>query len=184
MNKEPNATEFLKHLRSEKLKAQEARTAYTLRKLAYATTLLGLGSFNIEIKPDPAIGSINLGWLLYLTPWVAIAFDLYILAEDYSVKRFGAFLGQNSPDALEQQWEKWVSKYRDPFAPFAMPALTTLLLIAAALIIWIGEAAKGPAFWGWLIVTSSTTWILYLFYRWLRKRAHTGAELARDANDE
>ena len=35
MDKERNATEFLKHLRSEKLKAQEARTSYTLKKLAY-----------------------------------------------------------------------------------------------------------------------------------------------------
>ncbi len=46
MDREPDETEFLKHLRSEKLKAEEARTTYTLRKIAYATTLLGLGSLD------------------------------------------------------------------------------------------------------------------------------------------
>ena len=114
MASKPNETEFLKHLRSEKLKAEEARTTYTLRKLAYATTLLGLGSLDIDVAQITAIGPINLGHLLYLAPWVALAFDLYILAEDYSVKRFGAFLWKNSPDVLERGWEEWVSENRDP----------------------------------------------------------------------
>lgn len=175
MDREPDETEFLKHLRSEKLKAEEARTTYTLKKLAYATTLLGLGSLDIDIGQITAIGPINLGYLLYLAPWVALAFDLYILAEDYSVKRFGAFLWKNSPDVLERGWEEWVSENRDPFAPFAMPALTTLVLIAAALIIWIGGSAEGPIFWGWLILTPLVTWVLYVFYRWLRKRARKNA---------
>jgi len=177
----PNETEFLKHLRSEKLKAEETRTTYTLRKLAYTTTLLGLGSLNIDIGQVTgtgnitAVGNIHLGLLLYLAPWVALAFDLYILAEDYSVKRFGVFLWENSPDVLEQGWEEWVSENRDPFAPIAMPALTTLLLIGASLIIWIGGSAEGPIFWGWLILTPLVTWTLYVFYLWLRKRARKNA---------
>jgi len=175
MGGKPNETEFLKHLHTEKLKAEEARATYTLRKLAYATTLLGLGSLDVDIAQVTAIGSINLGYLLYLAPWVALAFDLYILAEDYSVKRFGAFLWKNSPDVLERGWEEWVSENRDPFAPIAMPALTTLLLVAAALIIWIGGSAEGPIFLGWLILTPLVTWFLYLFYRWLRKRARRNA---------
>ena len=163
-------TDFLKHLRSEKLKAQEARTTYTLKKLTYATTLLGLGSLNIDVEQITAIGPINLGYLLYLTPLVALAFDLYVLAEDYSVKRFGAFLGENSPDVLERGWENWVSQNRDPFAPFAMPVLTTLLLIGAAIIMWIGGSAEGPIFWGWLIFTALVTWTLYVVYWRLRRR--------------
>lgn len=178
----PDATEFLKHLRSEKLKAEEARTTYTVNKLAYATALLGLGSLNIDIGQIAAVGQINLGYLLYLAPWVALAFDLYILAEDYSVKRFGAFLGKNSPDALEQGWEKWVSQNRDPFAPFAMPALTTLILIGAAIILRVGGSAEGLTFWAWLILTLLVTWILYLFYRRLRKRVRQNVESVTGAN--
>jgi hypothetical protein len=164
-------TEFIKHLHAEKLKAEKARTEYTLRKLAYATTLLGLGSLNIDFgriigagNATPA-GNIHLGLLLYLAPWVALASDLYILAEDYSVKRFGAFLWKNSPDVLERGWEEWVSENRDPFGPVAMPVLTTVLLIAAALILWAGGSAAGPVFWGWLFLTLPIPWILYLYYR-------------------
>ena len=164
MERKLNETEFLKHLHSEKLKAEEARTAYTLKKLAYATALLGIGSLNINI------GQIDLSLILYLVPWVAFAFDLYILGEDYSVKRFGAFLKANSPDALEQLWEKWISQNRDPFAPLAMPVLTTLLLLGAATVIWVGGFAAGSFFWGWLVLSGLPSWILFAFYRSLRKR--------------
>ena len=61
-------TEFLKHLREEKLAAEDLRGTYTLRKLAYATALLGVGSLSIE--------RLGLSFLLYLVPLVAFAFDL------------------------------------------------------------------------------------------------------------
>ncbi len=164
-------TEFLKHLHDEKLKAEEARTTFTLQKLAFATALLGIGSLNIRV------GQIDLQSLLYLVPWVALAFDFYILGEDYSVKRFGAFLGASSPNVLEQRWEKWVSRNRDPFAPVAMPILTTLLLLSAATIMWIAGSAVSPVFWVWLVVTSLSTWTLFAFYRRLRERAIGSARL-------
>jgi isopentenyldiphosphate isomerase len=174
MAKKLNETEFIKHIRSEKLKAEETRTTYTLKKLAYATALLGIGSLNINV------GQIDLSMILYLVPWVALAFDLYILGEDYSVKRFGAFLGANSPDALERLWEKWVSENRDPFAPLAMPILTTLLLLAAATVIWVGGFATGPVFWGWLVLSGLPSWILFIFYRSLRKRTLRRVESVGD----
>ena len=60
-------TEFFKHLRDEKLATEESRSKYTLRKLAYATALLGVGSLTIE--------RLELSFLLYLVPLVAFAFD-------------------------------------------------------------------------------------------------------------
>jgi hypothetical protein len=183
MDIEASETEFIKHLHTEKLKAEEARTTYTLRKLAYATTLLGLGSLDFDLGQIidagnvTAAGNIHLGLLLYLAPWVALASDLYILAEDYSVKRFGAFLWKNSPDVSERGWEEWVSENRDPFGPIAMPTLTTVLLVAAALILWAGGSAAGPIFSGWLILTPLATWGLYFYYRGrrglVRKNART-----------
>lgn len=181
MDKKTNEEEFLKHLRSEKLKAQEWRTTYTFKKLAYATALLGLGSLDINIGPITAVGKVNLGLLLYLAPLVALAFDLYILGEDYSVKRFGTFLGQNSRDGLERNWEKWVSEHRDPFAPFAMPALTTLVLIGASIVIWIEGSAEGSIFWAWLVLTASLTWVLYTVYRRLLSRLARNGEADTDA---
>ena len=165
-------TEFLKHLREEKLAAEDLRGKYTLRKLAYATALLGVGSLSIE--------RLDLSFLLYLVPLVAFAFDLYILAEDYSVKRFGAFLGSRSTDTLEQHWEKWIAQNRDPFAPFAMPLLTTLLFLGAAAVIWFEGSTIGPYFWWWLALAWLPSWILFAIYMALRKRTLTRAESAID----
>ena len=174
-------TEFIKHLRAEKFNAQESRSKYTLQKLSYATVLLGVGSLNVDILQIGALGPINLGFLLYLVPWVALAFDLYIMGEDYSVKRFGAFLGANSPDGLERHWERWVSRNRDPFAPTAMPILNMLLLLGAAIMIWLGSAAVGIVFWIWLVVTTSLNWALFVYYRWLRKHVlSTAASLGTE----
>ena len=124
MGSESHETEFLKHIHDEKLRTLEARSEYALRKLAYTTGLLGLGSLNVKV------GDIDFSLLVYLAPWVAIAFDFYIMGEDYSVKRIGTFLKTESIDHLEKQWEQWVAKNRDPFAPLAMQILTTLILIA------------------------------------------------------
>jgi isopentenyldiphosphate isomerase len=164
--------EFFKHLREEKLAAEESRSNYTLRKLAYATALLGVGSLTIE--------RFELSFLLYLVPLVAFAFDLYILAEDYSVKRIGAFLGSSSADAAERQWEKWVAQNRDPFAPFAMPVLTTLLLLGAAAVIWFEGSTVGPIFWCWLALAGLPSWILFVFYTSLRQRTIREAETVVD----
>ncbi len=165
-------TEFLKHLREEKLAAEDLRGTYILRKLAYATALLGVGSLSIE--------RLDLSFLLYLVPVVAFAFDLYILAEDYSVKRFGAFLGSRSTDTLERHWEKWIAQNRDPFAPFAMPLLTTLLFLGSAAVIWFEGSAIGPYFWWWLALAWLPSWILFAIYMALRKRTLKRAELVID----
>jgi hypothetical protein len=165
-----NETEFVKHIHQEKLKAQEARTTFTLRKLAYATALLSLGSLDADIGQIIGAGPIDLSALLYLAPWAALAFDLYILAEDYSVKRFGEFLKAHSPDPMEKAWENWVSENRDPYAPFAMSALTTLVWLGAVVVIWAGESATLPVFVLWSVLTVSVTWGLFFHYRRLRRR--------------
>jgi hypothetical protein len=165
MDAQPDGIEFIKHLREEKLAAQQTRSSYTQRKLAYGTMLfsLGLGSTRVaqlDLKP-----------LLYLVPFVATAFDLYILAEDYSVKRIGAFLGARTVEALEKDWEAWVSRNRDPFAPVAMPILSTLLLVGSALTIWTSSPQHVTrVFWVWLVMAGLPSWVLFAVYRRLRNR--------------
>ena len=161
--------EFISHLRAEKLKAQDTRGTYTEKKLAYATALLGFGALGTNLGQLSALGSINLGLLLYLVPVVALAFDLYILGEDYSVKRIGAFLARKTTDPLEKEWEAWAAKNRDPFAPLAMPILTSALLLASVFILWVGNSTATVGFWIWLGVMVVLTWGLYGYYV-LRKR--------------
>ena len=154
-------SDFIKHLREEKLKAQGTRSSYTQKKLAYVTALLGVGVLKIEV--------LDLNPVLYLVPFVAAAFDLYILAEDYSVKRIGAWLREFSGLPLEHDWEKWVSENRDPFALIAMPILSTLMLAGAAILICITCGGDVPAvFWPWLVVGLLPSWALFYKYRKLR----------------
>jgi isopentenyldiphosphate isomerase len=157
--------EFINHLREEKIRTQEERTKYTLQKLAFVTGLMSIGSLNL------AVGNIDFSLLLYLAPWVAIAFDFYILGEDYSIKRIGAFLKAKSPAQIERQWEQWVANNRDPFAPWAMPVLTSLIFIGAALIAYQQPGiAQEPLFRIWVTVTGLPSWMAFAFYHRLRKR--------------
>ena len=176
--REAESENFLRHLQDEKLKTQAARATYVTQKLAYATGLLALGS----LKP----GSVDLSPLLYLVPFLAMAFDLYILGEDYSVKRIGAFLRANSTDALEQRWEDWVSRNRDDFAPFAMPILTNILSAAAALVLW-SQPHDSPTkiiWFAWLPFAFLPIWALFFYYAYLRERVIKKAEeSAADSND-
>jgi hypothetical protein len=154
--------DFVCHLPEEKLHAQEARSSYIQRKLAYGAALLGIGTLGVQQL------NLNLNPVLYLVPFVAAAFDLYILAEDYSVKRIGAYLRAHSTPA-EQDWERYVSGHRDPFALVAMPLLSTLMLLGAAVIIWIGSSDHVPAFyWIWLAGGLLPSWALFFYYRRLR----------------
>lgn len=158
--------EFFKHLREEKLRAQDARNRLTVQKLSFATALIGLGAIQVEA------GAVDTSLLAYLTPWVAIVFDFYILGEDYSVKRLGAFLSAYSAEQSERCWEEWISRHRDPFAPWAMPILTTLILIAAAFVLGSAPRAAAPElFGGWAALTLAAGWGTFLWYRRLRARA-------------
>lgn len=156
--------DFLKSLREEKLRAQEARNHLTIQKLTFATALIGLGSIKLEA------GVVNTALLAYLAPWVAIVFDFYILGEDYSVKRLGAFLKTYSGESLERFWEKWVSEHRDPFAPWAMPILTSLVMGAGALVLVSTPQVSSPGLLiGWAVGTLLVSWGIFFWYRRLRK---------------
>ncbi len=161
-------TEFIKHLHEEKLKAQETRAMYVEKKLAYVTALLGVGTISIS--------QFDLSAILYLVPFVAATFDLYILGEDYSVKRIGAYLGVHSAEAIEQTWEKWVAQNRDPFAPIAMPILSTLLVAGTAIIIRVASTPHLLEFWAWFVLALIPSWILFFLYLGLRNKVRDKAK--------
>lgn len=162
MERKKDGAEFLSHLQNEKLKTQEVRAGFVSRKLIFTTTLLGVGTLKAE--------EIYLNLLLYLVPFVTLSFDLYILAEDYSVKRIGKFLELKSASPLEKEWERFVSKNRDPFALFSMSFLTTLLTIGAAIIIGIKSEVLNFYFWLWLATSLILCWSLFFYNLILRKR--------------
>ncbi len=173
MTDSPPDPAFIEHLHEEKLRTQADRTRYVAQKLAFVTGLMGLGSLGIGGEPM----NLDFGNLLLLAPWVATAFDLYVLGEDYSVKRIGAFLQAYGHSDIEHVWEAWVTEHRDHFAPLAMPLLTTIVLVGAAVIVSAMSrtgadtvvAIGSAGFWIWFGVTLVPSWFLYFFYRHLKR---------------
>lgn len=116
--------QFLEELWREKLAAQERRGTLTVRKLAWVTGLLALGAASLP-------GQLESSLVLYLVPLVAIVFDLYVIGEDYGIKRIGVYVGKTYSTTPDGSWELWLPPWRDPFARFALP-LSTLIVFGGA----------------------------------------------------
>ncbi len=117
---------FMKCLYEEKNIHKNHRFKLIQRKLLFIGALLGFGS----LHPLDNILNLNLKMLLYLVPFMAIAYDIYILAEDFKVKRVGAFIYREKAKASicpdEEEWEKFVKKNREPLAAVGTILLTVL----------------------------------------------------------
>jgi 8-oxo-dGTP pyrophosphatase MutT (NUDIX family) len=167
-------SEFIQHLHEEKLHTLNNRSKYVVQKLVFVTGLMGIGSLSL----GDADAVFDFGYLLFLAPYVAVAFDLYILAEDYSVKRIGAFLLATSRSDLERRWEDWVSEHRDMFALLAMPILTTIVLLGSMAIVYVLEdftqaflfvKVNSAVFWIWSGLALVLSWSLFIYYLKLKR---------------
>lgn len=121
--------DFLKDLRREIDATQERRDEFIKQKFFYVVGLFGIGSVSVT--------DINLHTLLYIAPIVAFAFDMYIIGEEFRVRRAGAFISSpttNAPDN-EKEWEEFVDRHRDPFSKKAGVLLSLIVLFAAAVAI-------------------------------------------------
>jgi len=138
--------DFIKDLRAEILATQERRSAIIRQKFLFVVGLLGIGSISIT-------GKIETLWMLYLAPLVAFSFDLYIYGEDFGVKRAGAFIRKESTNSPknEKDWEKYVNKNRDPLARMSGMLLSMLVLLGAAIGLWV-EEREAVLYWVWIAV--------------------------------
>lgn len=128
-------SEFAKKLRDEIQSGQSRRHEFCIKKLAFSSGLLGLGSLSIPFGDQ----QIDLSSLLWLVPIVALAFDFYIVAEDYGVKRAGKFLGkpESGSSEPEQLWEsEFVHAHNNPFASIAFFIVSVVLWAGAVIVIW------------------------------------------------
>jgi hypothetical protein len=150
--------EFLQNLYEEKLKHKEHRMSFVVQKLLFTIGLFGLGSITIP--------TINSDLLLYLIPFVALAYDLYIYAEDFKIKRIGIFIRNQSltASADEQHWEQWVAQRREPLAATASFLLTLVALCAAALAIYF-KISDHIGLVIWLPISLAFTVALFYFGR-------------------
>lgn len=159
-----NNENFLNNLRSEIINTQERRSRFIRQKLTFVTSLLGLGSLSFG-------GKAGTSTLLYLAPIIAFIFDLYILGEDFSIKRAGGFLGRKDSKACEEEkeWEKRARENRDPFSLLANPLLSILVLILSTIILFTA-ARETLIYWVWLIINIFMILGVQVYSRYLCKK--------------
>ena len=139
--------EFLSQLRDEIADGQQRRAAYIKIKLSFIVGLLGVGAFSLG-------GPVKTSPILYLVPLVAFIFDLYILGEDFGIKRAGIFIGtSNKAPEEERIWENNLSYARDKLSFLAGPISTFASVVAAiAGLIISGQDINNYLFIHWVIV--------------------------------
>ena len=154
--------DFLKRIHIEKIESQKRRANFNIRKFIFIGTLFTLGAAKLPKEIDLAL-------VLYIVPFISLCFDLYILGEDYGIKRMGGFVRQNYKDAMDSTWEEWVGNRRDPFATFAVPLLSTIVLLSCSAILWKTES-NNLLFWIWLCLLLFSIIFLFLYSQFLRKK--------------
>jgi len=164
---EESVSGFLKSLREEVIHHKDKRATFVLQKLVSVAALFGLGSGKL--------GSINLPMLLFTVPFVSLALDVYISAEDYKVKRIGTFFRiYRYATPAERNWERFVNQHREPVAVWASLVLTAIAALASAFVLHTqnSEAINTTgtplwpegAYWVWAFVAAAFTVGVFVYY--------------------
>ena len=142
---------FLAQLRQEVLLHKEKRATFVLSKLATIVLLFVLGAVQVD--------GIENRWLLYALPFVALAFDVYISAEDFRVKRVGAFLRAYADVPRgERDWERFVSQHRAQGALATTFIVTALVALGSGGLLWAQALETGS----WALFGS--TWLVWAIW--------------------
>ncbi|MDY6904046.1 MAG: hypothetical protein SWH61_05105 [Thermodesulfobacteriota bacterium] len=106
---------FIEHLREEKLRQQDKRAAYIRSKFAF---VVGMFGFVVAVTGNNNGDDVSI-WLsrfIYLVPFVAFLFDLYILGGEWAIKRIRSFLSTlDSQELCEKKWDAFLDKWPKAF---------------------------------------------------------------------
>ena len=165
--------DFFTDLRKEINQGQERRGGYIKAKFGFLVAIFAFGSLEITNLPN--------GNLLYLVTLVVFVYDLYIIGEDFSVKRAGRFLLMNpNVPGEEQRWEKTVNANRDPVSKPAGFSISFAVLIAAAVGLWPTQSHT-LFFWIWIFINV----LLLAFIVWYgHQLVHRMKKLVKFLNNE
>jgi len=154
---------FMKYLYEEKNLHKNHRFLFVQRKLLFIGTLLGFSSLSLLDN----VLDINFSKMVYLVPLIAIAFDIFILAEDFKVKRIGAFLSEKCQMCSdEKKWEFFVRNNREPLAAYGTVLLTILAFLASASILIIERWISDNYIDWWSLFLFLAIMLLYVIYYW------------------
>lgn len=118
---------IIKKLRQEQFDTMERSFKSEEKKILFILALFGVGGYNTGMMKE-------FGYLYYFIPLLAIAFDVLITRQAFSVRRIGVFLREHSTDLLEKEWETFVDKHRDKCYRFGIDAFT---IISFGASVWL-----------------------------------------------
>jgi len=169
--------DFLKSLYDEKMIHKEHRHKLLKQKMAFMVGLLGIGSLKTSNLCNT---KLQLFQILYIAPFIMLAFDLYLFSEDFKVKRVGDFLStQKSLCKIELAWEKWLMNgHREPLAAWTSFFITLLAFIWAIINLCPQNEKVLNVFWGkyyvnfkiWLGLVVTCKIFVFSYGRTVRKR--------------
>ena len=135
-------------LRNEINIGKQHRHEYVMRKFSTTSVLLGAGSIKTQFGGNA--GSVDFTLLLFLVPLVALAFDMYIFAEDYRIRRAGGFIRNQRGIAVEGEgdWEDFCKANRNELASIPSGFVTLILLIIASFLLF--GAGYAQILWYWI----------------------------------
>lgn len=144
---------FFMKLREEMQQSRDRRFKLQLAKVTSMSSLLGIGTLLIE--------KLELNIFFYLIPFIPIAFDIFILAISFHIRRIATFIsneGESVPPS-EAKWESFVSLNPDRFARIANLLITTLFSVASCTVL----IYKSKSFYQWIGSIWNIIWLIILF---------------------
>ena len=161
-SKDPGVEQFLTRLHQEKLATQARRGSLGQRKLSWVAGLMALGVLDLPLD----VGS---RYVLYALPLVALVFDLYILGENYGIKRMGTFVRLRCASTPDGMWEEWLRgpssssslNRRDRLARAALPIGTGVVTLGSLLLLYLDSAALGVSTFVWFSAILAILWFAY-----------------------
>jgi hypothetical protein len=134
-----NDKTFFEKLREDMLQTRHRRFQYQLTKIASIGFLIGVATIVIE-KTD-------LPLFYYVIPFIAIAFDFFILSESFTMRRMAAFIRyyKSEINDVEFKWEEFVKLNPDKMASIANKIVTLSCSIGCFLILLL--TSHSPLSW-------------------------------------
>lgn len=161
--------EFCDKLRLEIREGLKRCHEFKLKKLAFGSSLLGIGSL---VVPYGSMRDLDLSPLLYLVPVIAVAYDFFIVAEDFNIKRAGEFLSRDESGSCkeEKSYENYLNNHVNKFDPIAFFLVTLSFLTGSVALLFQIDSSRGLSISILIILTFVIESILLIYTLNLRKQ--------------
>jgi hypothetical protein len=160
---------FLSDLRQEIFQAQKRRGQILTLKLSFISGFFGIGSFD---KIANSGLEINANYVFYIIPFIALIFDLYLMGEDYGIKRAGQFIKESAETPrVEKEWEAYIAQgKRDLFSTWAYRIYAVLIVFVCFIMVFPHHHMPSPFFYLWALLSIFYVVLQFIYKLILNRR--------------